>query len=98
MTERLYSLDVPRIEDRGKNDQLDVLRDYKENVVRRDDRRYEVSFPWIPGAMLYSTNEVPSRKWLQNVERRLSKNEKLRDGYSCIVEEQLRAGVIEESP
>ena len=42
MTERLYSLDVLGIEDRGKNDQLDVLRDFKENVAR-DDRRYEVS-------------------------------------------------------
>lgn len=98
MTERLYSLDVLGIEDREKNDQLDLLRDFKENVVRRDDRRYEVSFSWIPGAMLSSTNEVPSRKWLPNVERRLSKNEKLRDGYSCIVEEQLRAGVVEEIP
>ena len=72
--ERLYSLDVLGVEDREENDQFDVLRDFKENIARRDDGRYEVSFPWIPGAELSSTNEVLSRKRLQNVERRLSKN------------------------
>ena len=29
----------------------------------------ETPFAWIPGAMLSSTNEVPSRKRLQGVER-----------------------------
>ena len=96
--EKLYSLDVLGIEDRGENDQLDVLRDFKESVVRKDDGRYEVNFPWIPGAMLLNTNETLSRKRLQNVERKLSRNEKLREEYSGIVEEQLRAGIIEEAP
>ena len=35
--EKLYSLDVLGIDDRGENDQLDVLKDFKENVTRRDD-------------------------------------------------------------
>lgn len=96
--EKLYSLDVLGIENRGENDQLDVLRDFKESVVRKDDGRYEVNFPWIPGAMLLNTNETLSRTRLQNVERKLSRNEKLREEYSGIVEEQLRAGIIEEAP
>jgi len=33
--EKLYSLDVLGIEDRGENDQLDVLRDFKESVVKK---------------------------------------------------------------
>ena len=96
--EKLYSLDVLGVEDRGENDQFDVLRDFKENIARRDDGRYEVSFPWIPGAELSNTNEVLSRKRLQNVERRLSKNENLREEYADIIEEQLRMGIVEEAP
>ena len=77
--EKLYSLDVLGVEDRGENDQFDVMRDFKENITRRDDGRYEVNFPWIPRVELTSTNEVLSRKRLQKVERRLSKNENLRE-------------------
>ena len=96
--EKLHSLDVLGVEDRWENDQFDVMRDFKENIARRDDGRYEVNFPWIPGVELTSTNEVLSRKRLQNVERRLSKNENLREEYSNIIEEQLRVGIVEEAP
>lgn len=82
--EKLYSLDVLGVEDRGENDQFDVLRDFKENIARRDDGRYEVNFPWIPGVELSSTNEVLSRKRLQNVEWRLSKNENLREKLTSL--------------
>ena len=96
--EKLYSLDVLGVEDRGENDQLDVLRDFKESVVRKQDGRYEVGFPWIPGATLTNTNEALSRKRLENVERKLSRDKKLKGEYGGIIEEQLRAGVIEEAP
>jgi len=96
--ERLYSLDVLGVEDAGENDQLDVLHDYKESVVRKQDGRYEVGFPWIPGATLTNTNEVLSTKRLDNVGRKLSRNEKLKGEYGGIIEEQLRVGVIEEAP
>ena len=86
------------VEDQGENDQFDVLRDFKENIARRSDGRYEVSFPWIPGAELSSTNEALSRKCLQNNERRLSKNESLRGQYADIIEEQLWVGIVEEAP
>ena len=62
--EKLYSLDLLGVEDRGENDQLDVLRDFKESVVRKQDGRYEVGFSWIPGATLTNTNEALSRKRL----------------------------------
>ena len=39
--EKLYSLDVLGVEDRGENDQL---RDFKESVVRKQDGRCEVYF------------------------------------------------------
>ena len=91
-------MDVLGIEEQGENDQLDVLRDFKESVVKREDRRYEVSFPCIPGTMLSNTNETLSRKRFENVERKLLRNEKLREEYAGIVEEQLKEGVIEEAP
>ncbi|XP_068684848.1 uncharacterized protein [Montipora foliosa] len=73
--EKLYSLDVVGVKDRGKNGHFDVMRDFKENIARRDD----------------------GRKRLQNVERRLSKNENLRD-YANIIEEQLWVDIVEEAP
>ena len=100
-SEKPYSLDVLGVEDRGENDQFDVLRDFKDDIARRDDGRYEVNFPWILRVELSSTNEVEtqtSRKRLQNVERRLSKNENLRKEYANIIEEQLRVDIIEEAP
>ena len=77
--EKLYSLDVLGIEDRGENDQLDVLHDFKERVVRKQDGRHEVGSPWIPGATLTNANEALSRKRLANMERKLSRNEKLKE-------------------
>ena len=54
--------------------------------------------PGVPGVELTSTNELLSRKRLQNVERRLSKNENLRGEYANIIEGQLRVGIVEEAP
>lgn len=56
--ERLYSLDVLGVEDQGENDQLDVLCNFEGNIARREDGRYEVGFPWIPGAKLSNTIET----------------------------------------
>ncbi|CAB4003289.1 Hypothetical predicted protein, partial [Paramuricea clavata] len=47
--EQLYSLDVLGVEDRGENDQMQVLAEFRENITRQEDGRYQVSIPWIPG-------------------------------------------------
>ena len=70
--EKLYSLDVLRVEDRGEDDQLDVYSSFKESITRGVDGRYEVSVLWIPGSSLSSTNEQPSRRRLIRVEKKLS--------------------------
>ena len=62
--EQLYSLDVLAVEDRGENDQLDVYAEFKENISRKSDGRYEVNVPWIPGSQLSKTNETQSRQRL----------------------------------
>ena len=40
--EKLYSLDVLGVEDRGENNQFDVYKKFRENIVRQSDGRYEV--------------------------------------------------------
>ena len=60
--ERLYSLDVLGIKDRGEGDQFDVYQEFKENITTRRDGRYEVGVPWIPGAELVNTNEEPRQE------------------------------------
>jgi len=62
--ERLYSLDVLGVRDRGEDDEFDVYTEFKENVVRKPDGRYEVNIPWIPGAKLDETNEEQSQRRL----------------------------------
>ena len=49
--ERLYSLDILGIEDRGEDDQLDVYKEFKGNISRQTDGRYEVKVPWIQGSI-----------------------------------------------
>ena len=96
--ERLYSLDVLGVRDRGEDDEFDVHTEFKENVVRKPDGRYEVNIPWIPGAKLDETNEEQSRRRLQNMERKLGRNEQLKADYTQIVEEQLEEGIVERIP
>ena len=96
--ERLYSLDVLGVRGRGEDDEFDVHTEFKENVVRKPDGRYEVNIPWIPGAKLDETNEEQSRRRLQNMERKLGRNEQLKADYKQIVEEQLEEGIVERIP
>ena len=96
--ERLYSLDVLGVEDRGEDDQLDVYKEFQENIAKTSDGRYEVGVPWIPGAKLSNTNEEPSRRRLHNVERKLKRNEELKVEYDNIVYEQIEKSIVEKAP
>ena len=61
--EILYSFDVLGVEDRGKDDQLDVCSEFRETIVKRSDGRHEVGVPWpFPGAELSNTNEMASHE------------------------------------
>ena len=95
--EQLYSLDVLGVEDRGEKHQSTVYAEFQENITKKDDGRYEVAVPWLPGAVLSNTNEEPSRKRLHNVNRKLNRDPQLKDEYEKIVHEQLKDGVIERT-
>ena len=96
--ERLYSLDVLGVEDRGEDDQLDIYKEFQEGISKRSDGRCEVGVPWIPGARLSNTNEEPSRRRLQNVERKLKRNEELKIEYNNIVHEQIKHSIVQKAP
>ena len=101
--EQLYSLDVLGVEDRGENDQMQVLAEFRENITRQEDgryqvSRYQVSIPWIPGSKLTTTNEQPSRRRLFNVNKKLAKDGNLKQEYEKIINDQLASGVIEKAP
>jgi len=99
---RLYTLDVFGIENRGENDQLNVLKEFKDDEMRQEDGRYEVRVPEVrvrvPGSTLASTNKQESRKRLQHVNKKLIPNQKQKQEYEKIVVDQLRDGIIARVP
>ena len=96
--EKLYSLDVLGVEDREENSQLDVYSEFKENISRTSEGRYEVNVPWIPGSKLTDTNEHNSRSRLVGVEKKLRQREEVQREYNKIVKDQLEQGIIEKVP
>jgi len=96
--ERLHSLKVLGVEDRGEDDQLDVHKEFQASISKRCDGRYKVGVPWIPGAKLSNTNEESSRRRLHNVEQKLRRNNKLKIEYDDIAHEQIEQGIIEKVP
>ena len=96
--EGLYSLDLLGVQDHGESDQLDVMENFKVNIKRGTDGRYEVGVSWIQGSTLTSSNEEASRERLQDANKRLKLNVKLKEEYETIVQDQLRDGIIERDP
>ena len=86
------------VEDRGEDDQLDVCSEFRENIVKRSDGQHKVGVPWVLGAELSNTNEMASRKRLENVERKLRRNEDLKIEYEKITQRQLEQGIVEKAP
>ncbi|XP_028405760.1 uncharacterized protein LOC114528332 [Dendronephthya gigantea] len=95
---QLYSLDVLEVEDRGENSQLDLHKEFKENIVQNENGRYVVKVPWIPGSHLNETNEAQSKARLRRVEKKLESDAGLRKDYEKIIVDQVMAGIIEKAP
>ena len=67
-----------RVRDRGEDDELDVYTEFKENIVRKHDGRYEANIPWIPGAsyqvsgnlpMLFQSINLVNELWLKIIDQ-----------------------------
>ena len=85
--EKLFSLDVLGVEDRGDTNS-EILNEFKENITGKDDGRYQITFPWILDRNPTDTNEQQSRKRLQYVNRKLDKTPELKQEYDDIVNQQ----------
>ena len=96
--EKLYSLDVLGVEDRAENDQSEVLSSFKESITRGVDGRYEVSVSWIPSSSLSDTNELPCRRRLIRIEKRLNQNPKLKEEYEKRIAEVTPKSRLETVP
>ena len=95
--ERLYSLDILGVEDRGEDDLSDIHREFNENLVRRKDERYEAKIPWISGSKIIESNDAQSRSRLKSVERKLDRNPELKRAYQDIEETQRKEGIVENT-
>eukprot|EP00794_Sanderia_malayensis_P008645 gene8645-biopygen6924 len=92
---RLCSLDVLGVEDKPEGDQLNVYEEFKEQLVQREDGRYETSLPWKPGHPNLPTNKKLALGRLNSLLRRLDKNPELFKAYDEIINNQLKEGIIE---
>ena len=54
--QRLYSLDIFGEEDGGENDQLDVYREFQEDMTKTTEGKYEISVPWVTEAIMSNSN------------------------------------------
>ena len=58
------------VEDRGENDQLDVMKEFHENISRKEDGRYEVNVPWVPGARGENDQLDVMKEFHENISRK----------------------------
>ena len=43
--EKLYSLDILGVDDRGEDNLSDIHKDFNENIAKSEAGRYEVKYP-----------------------------------------------------
>ncbi|PFX12713.1 hypothetical protein AWC38_SpisGene23283 [Stylophora pistillata] len=94
---RLCTLDVLGLEDKLSNHQSDVQEEFKEQLVRSPDGRYETGLPWkgncpeLPNNCAGSVCRVNTLLW------KLKRTDML-DQCDDIIREQLEEGVVEKAP
>ena len=93
--ERLNSLDILGVEDRGEND---LYREFQENITKTTGGRYELSVPWVSEATMSSSNLKQSRKWVNHVWRMVNQDQDITKEYEDIVMNQLKEGIVERAP
>ena len=67
----LCSLDVLGLEDRPEGDQATALEEFKQQLARREDGKYETALPWKASHPELPTNLNIARPRLQSLLRRL---------------------------
>ena len=74
----MCSLDVLGLSDHPEGDQVRVHEEFKEQLVQREDGKYETSLPWKAGGQeMLPTNYELANKRFQNLLKRLEKHPEL---------------------
>ena len=85
---QLCNLDVLGVEDRPEGDQLRVYEEFKEQLVQRDNSRYESSLPWKATHAVLPTNEGVAKVRFNSMLRRLENKPELLQTYHTIMQDQ----------
>ena len=92
--EQLCRLDVLGLADKKQHDQSEVYSEFKEQLYRYPSGWYETGLPWKGGHPLIPTNKQGSLRRLENLQRKLKRQE-IEEEYGKIIEEQKEEGVVE---
>ena len=95
--EQLCALDVLGLADTHENDQQAVYTEFTEQLDRDEAGWYQTSLPWKRNHPTLPTNEASSKRRLEQIIRKLKKNE-LYEEYDTIIQEQLQQRVAEPAP
>ena len=94
---RLCALDVLGLEDKLSTLQSDVHEEFKEQLARSPDGRYETGLPWKGNCPELPNNCAGSVRRVNSLLRKLKRTDML-DQYDDIIREQLEEGVVEKAP
>ena len=96
--EQLCRLDVLGLEDRPEKDQATVYDEFKEQLGRGEDGRYETDLMWKASHPPLENNEGTSLGRLSTLLNRLQKNPKQFEEYDEKIRSQLEEGIVEVAP
>ncbi|XP_028408199.1 uncharacterized protein LOC114530777 [Dendronephthya gigantea] len=92
--EKLCRLDVLGLEDSATGDQHDVYNEFKEQLSRSGEGWYETDLPWKGNHPPLPSNKTGSLKRLDNLVKKLEKQDIL-EKYDKIIMEQAQEGIVE---
>ena len=93
---QLCNLDVLGLSDHPEGDQVRVHEEFKEQLVQREDGKYETSLPWKAGGQeMFPTNYELANKRFQNLLKRLEKHPELFATYHQIIQDQFKERIVE---
>ena len=95
--DQLCRLDVLGLADSSENNQSLVHMEFREQLERNPKGWYETRLPWKPNHPPLPTNEMGSRRRLENLVKRLKYSDHYHD-YDAIIQHQLDERVIEVAP
>ena len=95
--EELCKLDVLGLADSPSGDQGVVYDEFKEQLRRSEEGRYETGRPWKGNHSPLPNNKDGSLRRLASLVRKLEKNGSI-DDYNALIKEQLTEGIGERVP